>query len=133
LRLKRTDGIADTPLALEWIATPALDQEAPSPSAFYHAIQASAEFQAIDAWAIATPTEAAATLLDRAMNVTLEAKSYAEKFGGQATSFDAMAARLNQFIAALDPTTDYGGTDKAAIVARIEIAIADAHLPITLA
>lgn len=105
----------------------------PSPSVFYHAIQASSEFQAVDSWAILNPIEPAATLLNRAMSVTLEAKAYAEKFGGNETSYAAMEVRLNQFVDALDDATDYDGATKAAIVARITQAISDGKLPIAIA
>lgn len=130
--VRNEDQTTDLPLRARWIGVdPIIPEPQPSPAIFYHAIQASSEFQAIDAWAILNAVEPAATLLSRAMSVVLEAKAYADQFGGSATSFDAVQARLSQFVVALDDTTDYGGTTKAEIVVRIEAAIKLSHLPIT--
>lgn len=98
---------------------------------FYHTIQRSLEFQSLDGWAVLNGSKPAAILLSRAMSVVLEAKAYADQFGGNATNLDAVQARLSQFVAALDDTTDYGGTTKAEIIVRIEAAIELSHLPIT--
>lgn len=134
LRLVRdSGGYPVQPLQAEWIAlTPEFVPIPPNVSTFYHSIQASDEFQALDSWAILNGVEPAAILLSRAMSVVLEAKAYAEQFGGNDTSFAAMGARLNQFVESLDDATDYGGTNKAAIVDRIIQAVTDGNLPITI-
>jgi hypothetical protein len=104
----------------------------PNAGAFYHEIQASQEFHALDSWAILNAVEPAATLLSRAMSVVLESKAYSEQFGGKATSFEAVEARLNQFISSLNEATDYGGTDKAAIVLRVNAAITSSKIPVSI-
>lgn len=122
----------DGRISFEWTIATIPEPKEPDPSKFYHAIQASSEFQAIDSWAISNAIEPAATLLNRAMSVVLEAKAYADQFGANSTSFAAMQSRLNQFVESLDDATDYGGTNKAAIVDRIIQAVTDGNLPITI-
>lgn len=103
-----------------------------NPSAFYWAIRDSSEFAALDSWTIANPTATESVLLDRTLTAGLEAKAYAEKFGGNQTDLANLEARISQFINALDSATDYGGTGKAAIVSRLETEIVNADLFISV-